>query len=220
MRKTTTSVKPSASAKRKERERLAHRNEIVEAAERVFARDGYHRATIERTAKEAGFAVGTIYNFFPSKEILFSEVVFKMAQENSIVLKENVFSQPDPLVAVQNLIEQQLMFPSKRRAFCRMFLEASPGGAINFVENLPPDTRKLYNWYLNSVIALLKRGMKAGVVRKVDPFYLAQTLDGGMRAMGIHWLTCKEPPTDAMVAKAKNILLALVCEPRYMKEKK
>ncbi len=52
-------------------QRVAHRrNQILDAATRVFAAKGYHQATIRAVAREAGVADGTIYNYFAGKEDL------------------------------------------------------------------------------------------------------------------------------------------------------
>ncbi len=64
---------------RKDRERELHRNEILAAAERVFVRDGIS-TKIESIAREAEFAVGSIYNFFPSKDELFKGVLLRVSQ--------------------------------------------------------------------------------------------------------------------------------------------
>ena len=45
----------------------ARRNQILDAAARVFADKGYHRATTKRIARQAGVSEGTIYNYFDSK---------------------------------------------------------------------------------------------------------------------------------------------------------
>jgi len=45
----------------------ARRNQILDAATKVFAQKGFHRATIKDVAKEAGIADGTIYNYFENK---------------------------------------------------------------------------------------------------------------------------------------------------------
>jgi AcrR family transcriptional regulator len=45
----------------------ARRAQILHAAGKVFAEKGFHRATIPDIAKEAGIAVGTIYNYFKTK---------------------------------------------------------------------------------------------------------------------------------------------------------
>jgi AcrR family transcriptional regulator len=45
----------------------ARRNQILDAATRVFAEKGFHRATIKEIAHVAGIADGTIYTYFDSK---------------------------------------------------------------------------------------------------------------------------------------------------------
>ena len=45
----------------------ARRKQILDAATRVFAEKGYHRATIKDIARVAGIADGTIYTYFDSK---------------------------------------------------------------------------------------------------------------------------------------------------------
>jgi AcrR family transcriptional regulator len=55
---------------RKERQARTRR-ELIQAAARVFARRGYHLATIEEIAAEAGMTSGAIYSNFAGKEELF-----------------------------------------------------------------------------------------------------------------------------------------------------
>jgi AcrR family transcriptional regulator len=50
----------------------ARRTQILDAATRVFASNGFNRATIHDVAQAAGVADGTIYNYFASKtDLLF-----------------------------------------------------------------------------------------------------------------------------------------------------
>jgi AcrR family transcriptional regulator len=60
---------------RKERERLAKRNEIMHAARAVFALRGYAAATLDEIAERAEFAKGTLYNYFQSKEDIFQHIL-------------------------------------------------------------------------------------------------------------------------------------------------
>jgi AcrR family transcriptional regulator len=46
----------------------ATRRRILEAARRLFARDGFDGAATRDLAREAGIAAGTLFNYFPSKE--------------------------------------------------------------------------------------------------------------------------------------------------------
>ena len=45
----------------------ARRNQILDAATKVFAEKGFHPTTIKDIATEAGIADGTIYNYFENK---------------------------------------------------------------------------------------------------------------------------------------------------------
>jgi AcrR family transcriptional regulator len=55
-----------------QRERRARtRAALLRAAGRVFAEEGFHQATLEAVAAEAGVSKGALYHYFPSKEQLF-----------------------------------------------------------------------------------------------------------------------------------------------------
>jgi AcrR family transcriptional regulator len=47
-----------------------HRQRILEAARRCFVRSGFHRATMQDVAAEAGMSAGNIYRYFPSKDAI------------------------------------------------------------------------------------------------------------------------------------------------------
>ena len=68
------------SARPVEREALSRsqqrrRDDIVEAALKIFDRDGFEGARIDDVAAEAGIAKGTVYLYFANKEALFEGVV-------------------------------------------------------------------------------------------------------------------------------------------------
>ena len=59
---------------RREREKEARRSQIVDAAQRVFRRNGYLGTTMDEVAAEAELSKGTLYLYFPSKFELFAEL--------------------------------------------------------------------------------------------------------------------------------------------------
>jgi AcrR family transcriptional regulator len=69
----------------------ATRRRILEAAQRLFARDGFDGSATRDLAREAGIAAGTLFNYFPTKE--------------SVALA----------LAAQALAETQAAFQQKRR---------------------------------------------------------------------------------------------------------
>lgn len=58
------------------REQVArNRQDLLEAAQRVFVRDGYAGTTIDAVAEDAGFSKGVVYSQFGSKADLFLALV-------------------------------------------------------------------------------------------------------------------------------------------------
>jgi AcrR family transcriptional regulator len=55
---------------RNEGQREATRRRLIEAALRLFARDGYAETSVKAIAQEAGVAQGLLYHYFASKEAL------------------------------------------------------------------------------------------------------------------------------------------------------
>jgi AcrR family transcriptional regulator len=56
----------------------ARKNQILDAAARVFASKGFHAATIKDIARDAGIADGTIYNYFDNKTMLLFAIFERM----------------------------------------------------------------------------------------------------------------------------------------------
>ena len=57
-------------AERKEREKQQRRNDIVDAAEKIFFTRGFENSTMEEVAAEAELSKGTIYLYFKSRDDL------------------------------------------------------------------------------------------------------------------------------------------------------
>jgi AcrR family transcriptional regulator len=62
----------------------ARSNQILDAAARVFAERGFHRATTRDIAREAGVAEGTIYNYFDCKDDLLIGIMMRLSKVESI----------------------------------------------------------------------------------------------------------------------------------------
>jgi len=58
-----------------ERRRAMTREHLLEAAAVVFARNGYHGASLDEVAAAAGFTKGAVYSNFKSKEDLFLALI-------------------------------------------------------------------------------------------------------------------------------------------------
>src|SRR5262245_57527724 len=76
-RKPHTNPRKSAS---QERSRLTV-NAILEATARVLMKEGYDRASTNKIAAVAGVSIGSLYQYFPSKEALVAAVSERHSHE-------------------------------------------------------------------------------------------------------------------------------------------
>lgn len=53
------------------------REKMLAQTGKILAASGYHEVTIRDVAKGCGVAVGTVYNYFPSKEMLIASVMLE-----------------------------------------------------------------------------------------------------------------------------------------------
>jgi AcrR family transcriptional regulator len=60
--------------------RKIKRQKILDAALKVFAKEGYHASTVGAIAKKAGVSQGLMYNYFRSKEELINELIIGMIE--------------------------------------------------------------------------------------------------------------------------------------------
>jgi len=197
-----------ASSSRREREKERHRREILEAAERVFTRKGYHLATVEEVAREAEFAVGSIYMFFRGKEELYSCVILEIARDFMASFESEVLTRNDPMEAIAALIELRLKNFENHRGFFRAFLEVSPGARFDPARALPAELTEFHQQYIRAVSGVFERGVRKGQFDKVDPLYLTLTLEGILNAFVAYW-SWHEPqePLAVRVKKLSNLFL-------------
>jgi AcrR family transcriptional regulator len=78
-------------AERKERTR----GELVEAARAVFLRRGFHAASLDEIAEEAGYTKGAVYSNFDGKDALFLAVFDDHFRRRSEAYMEIVFDHED-----------------------------------------------------------------------------------------------------------------------------
>jgi AcrR family transcriptional regulator len=107
---------------RKERQEQT-REQLVAVAARVFARRGYHQATVEEIAAEAGFSTGAVYSNFSGKEELFLALADRQVAERVAEIE-----------AVADAAEREDDAGAEAAARFRAFLERDPDWPLLFYE--------------------------------------------------------------------------------------
>jgi AcrR family transcriptional regulator len=87
---------PTSTGSRMTREqsRALTRERLLTAARAVFARNGFHGASVEEIASEAGFSTGALYSNFDGKEDLFLVLMEREIEEHAREIAEAVNARP------------------------------------------------------------------------------------------------------------------------------
>jgi len=165
------------------------RNNLLEAASRVFARQGYDAASVEEIAFEAGIGKPTVYRYFPSKEALF-EAAFGYALDD-------LESRLDTELALPGTFEQRLV---------RLVTEIVPTlrthfGSISPLGEGETSKRRVFRQRRGQVEARLRSVIEAGQASgEARPFEagLAAKLMIGMVRSGV----TADHLSDAQIAEA------------------
>src|SRR5262245_9602667 len=98
----------TAMPKLKPEVQTARREHILDAAERCFARAGFHRTTMHDICKEAGVSPGALYVYFDSKEALIAGICERNRAEFAERL-DRLADAPDFMQALRALGEQYFL---------------------------------------------------------------------------------------------------------------
>lgn len=158
----------------KEADREAVMNEtrslLLEAATEEFAREGYATANINRISKNAGYAKGTIYNYFASKRELMIALIDEIAAGHLRFMQRQVLQVGDPIQRMQLFFQTGFFWVTHNL----------PKGRVLFTTLNGPDEEfktRMYSAYLPmfQMVSqdILAPGIQQGVFRQVEPVSMA-----------------------------------------------
>lgn len=159
---------------RREARREERRDAILDVAACSFLEHGYAATTMSGIACALGGSKGTLWSYFPSKELLFGAVIDRATRAFRAEL-ESVISETEGVeVALLRLCESFIAKMSSREAVAlyRLVVGESkrfPEMGQIFYERGPQRTLEL-------VAAFLAREVEAGALRGIDPLHGAQYL--------------------------------------------
>ena len=162
--------------------------QIIEAAVRVFARNGYYNSRVSDIAREAGVASGTIYLYFKTKDdILVTLFREKMAAWVASVRGE-IADEPDPVAKIRRLVALHFSVLEKDPALAEV-VQVELRQGHKFFRGASAQEISAYFELIGSV---LEEGQAAGVFRDDMPVKIAtKVLFGAMDQMATSWVLGK-----------------------------
>ncbi len=169
--------------------REAYREAILEAAVAVFAREGFADTTMSAIADEAGVSVGTLYNYFESRDSVIERLI-EHETEQLIRRASAVDEAASPLDRLRQVLEHELRYIEERGALMAMGMQA---GLVTRHQTSCPGEEAAVEVCRNRILglhqALLTEAAQQGLLRSdVSPELLARALDGLLSGFVFDWL--------------------------------
>jgi AcrR family transcriptional regulator len=179
------------------------RDELLDAASEVFARSGYHGASLEEIASVAGVSKALIYEHFASKRELHAELVARHASEIFRRLQANAESGATGEERLRGGIDAFLSFVEEHRdAWRALFRDASDPEVAEAIAGVQQQA-------VGVIAALMAADPDVRDDPKVDPAQRALFLEahagllaGAIQALAGWWEDHRHVPREVVTDRA------------------
>lgn len=140
------------------------RRALLDAAALAFAREGYHRANVDRISEGAGLAKGTVYNYFPSKRAIFDGVLLEACR----LAAESADAVPDSAPTRRRLeafVQGNLAWARSNEAHALLLARELVGGGAEARELILAASEPC----VAKVAAILRSGSQRGELERIGP---------------------------------------------------
>jgi TetR/AcrR family transcriptional regulator, fatty acid metabolism regulator protein len=174
-RRRTTRSAPRAADKRER---------ILDAAVRVFARKGFHRARVSEVAKAAGVADGTIYLYFKSKDALLVSLFEDRVERLLAFLEAELPRAASASEKLRRVIELQLGLLEGERDLAEVVTVILRQSTKLMKQYAAPK----FTAYLDAIGRVVADGQAAGELRRdVSPHLAARAIFGALDGIAMTW---------------------------------
>ncbi|MBN2456477.1 MAG: TetR/AcrR family transcriptional regulator [Sedimentisphaerales bacterium] len=140
------------------------REEILDAAKLVFARNGYRRTLTDTIIAELGVGKGTLYKYFRNKKTLFLAVFYRGMQQLREVIRVKIEPITDPRQKIINGVRTYFEFFDNDKELIEIIMQVRS----EFKDEYRQNFLEMYNDYIGQIQQNLKNGIALGQFREVD----------------------------------------------------
>jgi TetR/AcrR family fatty acid metabolism transcriptional regulator len=189
------------------------RRQILDAAVRVFARQGFHSTRVSDIADEAGVAYGLVYHYFRSKDQVLNELFSERWSLLLETIKETDGGTPprERLAAVAGFIVDSYRHDPE---LMKVIIVEVTRAANSFGRTHLPEIRSAYQL----IAEIVKEGQSEGVFRDdIDPLFASMSFYGAIEQLLSGWIFDLIPSGTQDFDQAKELVVETICgglEPR------
>lgn len=154
------------------------KQQLLAAAEALFAEHGYAATRIADICAAAGVAKGLFYWYFPTKESLFAELVRSMRHQLRKAQGAAMDPDADPVTRIRQGTEASVRFVAEHRSYFALLDVERSEPAVAAVLQEGSDV------YAGDVERLVREAQAAGLVPDGDPRFYAIGVLGAVSAYG------------------------------------
>ncbi|HHY47301.1 MAG TPA: TetR/AcrR family transcriptional regulator [Firmicutes bacterium] len=166
------------------------RSLILDAAQRVFSKKGFHRATVEEVAEVAGVGKGTVYLYFASKNELFVALIEDRMRAIKAFFEEKLREKASSTSKLKELIAMHFQLYSRYRDFLAVMF----GEVGHLGQELDRRTRDARLEIITLIEHVIDEGIKRGEFREIVPRLATYALEGMTNFLAFHWLVREGRP--------------------------
>jgi len=170
---------------RRKREHEQHIKHILDAAESIFAEQGFFRTTMRQIALKAEFALGTIYSYFGSKKQLYGKVIETKVDELAAFVAREMADAPSVQDQVEKFIQAKMTFLDKNLHFLHLYLAEVDVPRLDINNILPKKVREKYDSMLSVLTDVIWRGIQEGLFKPMDARVIVKAIDGLTNALAL-----------------------------------
>lgn len=185
---------------RKEKERLQRKEYILDAATDLFSKQGYDNTTIDEIAKKSEFSKGSIYQYFKSKEEIYTTIFERMVNEITTLISGIINEDTQPLDKIKAVINTSFHFAYENQQLAKMIIIRNGDYSDNNNKIHCALDKKLDKKYSHMIADAIEHKQ----ITKGD----AETLDiilDGMFFKSIHHLIINDCPKEKYTKFANTI---------------
>jgi TetR/AcrR family transcriptional regulator len=160
---------------RKEKEKIKHREEIIRASLKLFSEKGFHSVSMQDIAARAEFSVGTLYNFFQSKEQLFTELLNDCAEKTYQLLSPILESEKPEDAKLRTFIRAHSSLAEDNIEFIKLYV-SEYGNLIPAHRYIDEQADKVKTTLYVQIEDVIASGIRKKIFRSVEPKITAQAL--------------------------------------------